>query len=237
MLIIHAKHEKQQKSGTSKHTNRGPSRNNTFLVPPSGRGGTLTPCKAFLEQLLYPALIDPGEWEDVNPQVGALRGPWHFLECYVGIGILLQSKGKMLNKNLVFFFFLYYQLSQSFLSLLLPVISEGLSQLTQMTNEFEFRIIFDSLNAVFPTSLSAFIKLHLSKFSAIQKRKSKKKITILTQVVFMQLNSLNRRQSVNHLTDQRQILKYYNIQSYHKVLRNILIVVKSRNENSFLYHV
>jgi len=49
-----------------------------------------------------------------------------------------------------------------------------------MTNEFEFRIIFDSLNAVFPTSLSAFIKLHLSKFSAIQKRKSKKKITILT---------------------------------------------------------
>lgn len=90
-------HEKQARQGRNEHTHRGTRRNHALLVPPRGRGGTLTPGQPFLEQVLHPALVDPGERQDVNPQVGALRGPRHLLECYVGIGILLQVRSKRSN--------------------------------------------------------------------------------------------------------------------------------------------
>lgn len=90
MLIIH---EKQAGEGTER-THGGTCWNHALLVPTGGRGGTLAPGQPLLQQLLHPALVDPGKGQDVNPQVGALRGPRHLLERDVGIGVLLQDKGK-----------------------------------------------------------------------------------------------------------------------------------------------
>lgn len=89
--------DKPVSRGTNKHTDRGTCWDDALLVPAGGRGGTLAPCETFLEQLLDSGLVDPGEREDVDTQVGALRGPRHFLECYVRIGILLQVGSERLH--------------------------------------------------------------------------------------------------------------------------------------------
>lgn len=161
--------DKQVSRGASKHTNRGTRWNNALLVPPGGRGCTLTPCKAFLEELLHPALVDPGEREDVHPQVGALGGPWHLLECDVGIGVLLQAEAKGYTQR-------SYTALPSVSSSPTAVLCICQTWKMLLTNTmFHAHVILDLLSVIFPTLLKAFFKITFVNMQ--NSRRKQKKIT------------------------------------------------------------
>lgn len=73
------------------HTDRWSSRYNTLPLRACRRRCAAVFCHTLLHHLLHLFIIQQGERYLVHPQVGALRRPRHFLECHVGVWVLLQN--------------------------------------------------------------------------------------------------------------------------------------------------
>lgn len=76
------------------HTDGWSSRHNTLPLRTCRRRCAAVLCHTLLHHLLHLFVIQQGEWYLVHPQVGSLWWTRHFLECHVGVWVLLQNTSR-----------------------------------------------------------------------------------------------------------------------------------------------